>query len=231
MPRRRAATIEHVLAAFLRRNAPAHVYELGDLDDFDWPFTRWFGWERARGARAGRAALHAAASAGADRDRRGAGGEGWGADCARYSDAAPGSTFTSRRRCSRSSASATRSSTSEPHLKLALDAARCTPRRRARGRAARRGRPARSWTRSTEEAYPETWFTPRMLATRRYVGIRREGRLACVAGVHVYSPDMGRRGARERRDVAGAAGARASRRVRAPRSAYCCSRTGSRRSP
>ncbi len=31
------------LASFFRRNASAH--ELGDLDDFDWPRTRWFGWE------------------------------------------------------------------------------------------------------------------------------------------------------------------------------------------
>jgi ribosomal protein S18 acetylase RimI-like enzyme len=41
------------------------------------------------------------------------------------------------------------------------------------------------------DAYPETWFTARMLATGRYVGIRRQGRLACVAGVHVYSPAWG----------------------------------------
>ena len=33
------------IAAFFRRNAGAHVYELGDLDDFDWPHTRWFAWE------------------------------------------------------------------------------------------------------------------------------------------------------------------------------------------
>src|SRR3954447_21544054 len=32
------------IAAFFRRNAWAHVYELGDLDDFDWPHTRWFAW-------------------------------------------------------------------------------------------------------------------------------------------------------------------------------------------
>src|SRR4051794_28119967 len=31
------------IAAVLRGNAPAHVYELGDLDDFDWPYTRWLG--------------------------------------------------------------------------------------------------------------------------------------------------------------------------------------------
>jgi len=39
-----------------------------------------------------------------------------------------------------------------------------------------------------EHAYPGTWFQPRMLETGRYVGIRRAGELACVAGVHVWSP-------------------------------------------
>ena len=38
-------------------------------------------------------------------------------------------------------------------------------------------------------AYPGTWFEPRMLETRRYVGIRDSGGLACVAGVHVWSPE------------------------------------------
>ena len=37
---------KETIAALLRRNARAHVYEIGDLDDFDWPHTRWFGWER-----------------------------------------------------------------------------------------------------------------------------------------------------------------------------------------
>jgi len=37
-------------------------------------------------------------------------------------------------------------------------------------------------------AYPGTWFQPRMLETGRYVGVRRDGRLVCVAGVHVWSP-------------------------------------------
>ena len=30
-----------------------------------------------------------------------------------------------------------------------------------------------------------------MLETGRYVGVRRDGRLACVAGVHVHSPTWG----------------------------------------
>ena len=37
-------------------------------------------------------------------------------------------------------------------------------------------------------AYPGTWFQARMLETRRYVGVRRDGALVCVAGVHVWSP-------------------------------------------
>ena len=37
-------------------------------------------------------------------------------------------------------------------------------------------------------AYPGTWFQARMLETGRYVGIRRDGALVCVAGVHVWSP-------------------------------------------
>jgi ribosomal protein S18 acetylase RimI-like enzyme len=37
-------------------------------------------------------------------------------------------------------------------------------------------------------AYPGTWFQPRMLETGRYVGVRRDGALVCVAGVHVWSP-------------------------------------------
>lgn len=37
-------------------------------------------------------------------------------------------------------------------------------------------------------AYPANWFDPRMLETRRYVGGRASGTLASVAGVHVFSP-------------------------------------------
>ena len=36
-------------------------------------------------------------------------------------------------------------------------------------------------------AYPANWFDPRMLATGKYFGIRRQGHLVCVAGIHVYS--------------------------------------------
>jgi ribosomal protein S18 acetylase RimI-like enzyme len=37
-------------------------------------------------------------------------------------------------------------------------------------------------------SYPGNWFDPRMLETGQYYGIRRDGALASVAGIHVYSP-------------------------------------------
>jgi GNAT superfamily N-acetyltransferase len=38
-----------------------------------------------------------------------------------------------------------------------------------------------------KQCYPGNWFDPRMLETERYFGIREDGRLVSVAGVHVYS--------------------------------------------
>jgi GNAT superfamily N-acetyltransferase len=38
-----------------------------------------------------------------------------------------------------------------------------------------------------QQAYPGNWFDPAMLHTGHYFGIRRNGRLAAVAGVHVFS--------------------------------------------
>jgi RimJ/RimL family protein N-acetyltransferase len=38
-----------------------------------------------------------------------------------------------------------------------------------------------------EASYPGNWFDPRMLDTGQYLGARIDGRLCAVAGVHVYS--------------------------------------------
>ncbi|MFD8788652.1 GNAT family N-acetyltransferase [Kitasatospora sp. NPDC059599] len=37
-------------------------------------------------------------------------------------------------------------------------------------------------------SYPEAWFDPRMLTGGGYTGVREDGRLLAVAGVHVHSP-------------------------------------------
>lgn len=40
-------------------------------------------------------------------------------------------------------------------------------------------------------AYPENWFDPRMLQTGQYFGVWEAGRLISAGGVHVYSPAYG----------------------------------------
>jgi ribosomal protein S18 acetylase RimI-like enzyme len=40
-----------------------------------------------------------------------------------------------------------------------------------------------------ERAYPDNYFTKRMLLTGKYIGIRRDSRIAAVAGVHVCSDE------------------------------------------
>lgn len=42
-----------------------------------------------------------------------------------------------------------------------------------------------------KDSYPGHWFDPRMLATGQYFGIWRGSQLAAIAGIHVYSPEYG----------------------------------------
>jgi ribosomal protein S18 acetylase RimI-like enzyme len=166
------------IAALLRRNPEAHAYERGDLDDVDWPYTRWLGWEAERELQQVALAytqpavpvLLAIAEPPA------------GAMEALLVTALAELPDLLEARHAIEHA--------HPHLKLAL---------RRRDLADRLALPVEllgpadldDLTALYDEAYPGTWFEPRQLATGRYVGIRRSGRLECVAGVHVYSPAWG----------------------------------------
>jgi ribosomal protein S18 acetylase RimI-like enzyme len=39
-----------------------------------------------------------------------------------------------------------------------------------------------------KESYPDNWFDPRTLETSQYFGIKEDNRLVSIAGIHVYSP-------------------------------------------
>ena len=178
-----------VLAGFLRRRAAVHAYELGDLDDFFWPRTRWLGWQPD--GRVEQVVLlydepdPPVLLALADEPEHGM------VDMLRaiagalperlYAHLSPGLV---------DALAPVLLPSSGPvgHRKLGLadrgalaayetaDATQLSPADLA----------------EVEElyarAYPGTWFHPRMLETERYVGIRRGGDLVCVAGVHVWSP-------------------------------------------
>ncbi|HEY7380805.1 MAG TPA: GNAT family N-acetyltransferase [Gaiella sp.] len=178
------------IAEVCRRNAALHAYELGDLDDFFWPHTRWFGWRRGAETRQivliygepeppvlvaladephgeMERLLHALLPELPARAYAHLMPHLVEIAAARYDVASHGL-----------------------HLKMALPPDRAVD-----------GHPGDVHLLGPDDlaaveafyrdAYPGTWFVPRMLETMRYVGIRDGGRLACVAGVHVHSPAWG----------------------------------------
>jgi len=183
-------TARQAIAAFLRRNARAHVYELGDLDDFDWPWTRWFGWDSGGRleqvvllySRPSVPVLIAITEQPPDTMESLIQALQGTLPPRLYLHASPPLLDVFRERYAVESA--------EPHLKLAL----------ARNDLLAPNASPVDLLGDADlpeidafyrVAYPGTWFEPRMLATGRYVGIRESGRLACIAGVHLYSPTWG----------------------------------------
>ncbi len=187
------------LAAFFAQDLPLHIYELGDLDDFYWPNTTWFGWER-RGELCAVALLYVGTNmptllllerncpsesiALLDAisphlpDRY-------------YAHLSPGLQTQLADHCL---------TPHGRHLKMCLTA----PERIhavdwAVDRAVDRAIGAvdvepldmshrEELTAFYQSSYPGHWFLPRMLQTGQYFAIRTGDSLVAAAGVHVYSP-------------------------------------------
>lgn len=168
------------LAALLRRDPARHAYELGDLDDFFWPYTSWF---RMGDAVAlvyhGLAVPTVIALAPPAETTRLLTGLLPVLPRRFYAHLTPGSEV-----------ALAEAYDAEPygrHRKMALTE---TDRLAAATPAGEQLGPddgpelARLYT----EAYPGNWFDRRMLETGHYLGVRDRGRIVAVAGVHVWSP-------------------------------------------
>ncbi|MDG4751720.1 GNAT family N-acetyltransferase [Micromonospora sp. WMMD718] len=178
-----AVRAEHdraVLAGLLGRDPVLHAYQLGDLDDFFWPYTSWF----RRGDQVvllyhGVELPTLLAFAAPERVAELAGllTEAAPVLPARmWAHLSPGLEATLGRWFVVSEAAA--------HHRMALT----DP-----GRLAAVGEPlgpadAAELAALYAVAYPGNWFDARMLETGQYVGVREHGRLVAVAGVHVFSP-------------------------------------------
>jgi ribosomal protein S18 acetylase RimI-like enzyme len=178
------ATIEGVL----RRNAPLHLYALGDLDDFFWPYTTWYALEE-QGHIAEVALMYSGTSL---PTLLALSAEPEGAMWRLLQALLP---FLPRRFYAHLSGDLVLLLAGDYvveshglHYKMVLDHTRfmeqvdtsavinLTPADQPRLEAL------------YEAAYPGNWFDARMLESGHYYGVEADGRLVCAAGIHAYSP-------------------------------------------
>ncbi len=177
------------LASFFRRRPAVHAYELGDLDDFFWTHTRWFGWQP--GDRLEQVALLYCEPSPPVLIAIAEPPESTMPELLRtIAPELPREVYAHLSHELLDALLPGHVAGSPPvrHRKLGLvdytrlqhgsssDVVRLGPEDLAEVES------------FYAEAYPGTWFEARMLETGRYVGLREAGRLVCVAGVHVWSP-------------------------------------------
>jgi predicted GNAT family acetyltransferase len=181
-----------LIEAFVRQDAALHIYELGDLDPFVWPHTRWFGLPDERGRLRALALLYTGGGLpvliALGRADGGAIAQLVEAVVPRlperlYSHLSPGLLTHMGERWSPIHHGRYLKMELQDHSKL-IDVDVDEVERLAVG-------DLNAINELYGESYPGNWFDPRMLETGEYFGIRREGSWVCVAGVHVYSREYG----------------------------------------
>lgn len=188
-----------VIEKYLRENAGLNVYCLGDLDDFFWNRTVWYGLSHnaADGPRA-LAMLYTGGDISALMAYREYEGEHLTELIGRISHLLPARFYAHL--CGPSQAALSIGFDLEPfgrHYKMLLTdtaqiAGGCPPAGCGSGEAVRLGYlQLEALTRLYSDSYPGNWFDPAMLATGEYFGIYEGDRLVCAAGVHVFSKRYG----------------------------------------
>jgi len=181
------------LKAWLTQDAGRYLYELGDLDPFFWPHTRWLAWQHQQVIEALALLYHGddlpvlllnADNRSAARQLLAASAPQLPSPC--YAHLSPGlqSALPDSFTCSGG----------EPHLRMLLTQPQALQ-RWALPVAAEARVLGPDQTPEVQDFldthYPGNWFNARMLATGAYLGLYWQGELRAVAGVHVYAPDLG----------------------------------------
>lgn len=175
-----------LIERYVRRDVARHLYELGDLDPFFWPHTRWYGTPGVGGQLEALALLYQAPSlptllALADDEPTGALLSAIGPELPPrlYAHLGPsllprlGDRFIAT-----------------PHGRHLKMVQRDRERLDVTTDDVQRLEPADhdELLELYRRSYPGNWFDARMLETGHYYGIRCRDTLVCVAGVHVFSP-------------------------------------------
>jgi GNAT superfamily N-acetyltransferase len=177
------------LAELLSRDPARYAYQLGDLDDFFWPYTTWYrlGDVIALVYHGGELPTLLAYAAAHQQEQL-------AALLAELGPLLPRSCYAHLSPGAARLLPGYRASGGGPHQKFALTDLSRLPEGVA-GVTSAGELPEVLAARDLPElvelyriSYPGNWFDPRMLQTGQYVGIRRDGELLSVAGVHVWSP-------------------------------------------
>jgi ribosomal protein S18 acetylase RimI-like enzyme len=179
---------KETIESFLRRNAFLHLYALGDLDDFFWPYTTWYALED-QGRIEQVILLYTVTET--------------PTLLALTEDAAPAMAKLLRAAkpllpqhfyahvhpaSSTVLAESYVQRSHRLHYKMALTKPPRFDALKTHEVISLSVTEAPELERLYAESYPGNWFEPRMLQTGHYYGIRRDGKLISAAGVHVYSP-------------------------------------------
>lgn len=178
-----------LIERFARRDAALHLYELGDLDPFFWPHTRWWGLADGHGELSAVALLYSGASEPTLLALGRHGDEQLAAlvtvlaprlPARIYAHLGPGLLACLGERW--------KPTHHGLHLKMALPQG-ATPTHPRAHEAVHLGPDDREEILALyERSYPGHWFDARMLESGQYFGLWRDGVLASVAGIHVFSP-------------------------------------------
>jgi ribosomal protein S18 acetylase RimI-like enzyme len=176
------------IESLLRTDAPLHLYELGDLDDFFWPHTTWYGLEEAGVVRATALLYTWADLPVLIAHGRAPQGETVRDFVARLARVLP------RRFHAHVAVGALRGLDRtwrvEPrgvHDRMVLADPSALEDVDTSRAVVLTADDAAELERVYASAYPGNWFSPRMLETGFYRGVREGDRLVSVAGVHVVS--------------------------------------------
>jgi ribosomal protein S18 acetylase RimI-like enzyme len=175
------------IESYLRKDVFLNIYGIGDLDDFFWPNTTWYGFQSSGNI----SALALVYTGQLIPTLNAFSGEGDAAmakllDSMRpilpnrfYAHLSPGLAEILE---------ATHNLESKgEHFKMALMKKDITMAADVSGVERLDMQDVTSVQALYKESYPGNWFDPRMLETNKYFGIRENGRLVSIAGVHVYS--------------------------------------------
>jgi len=175
--------------AFLQRNSPLHLYGIGDMDAFNWPYTKWFGWEsdgELQSVFFTYSGTELPVLIALEEDNISAANQLLRGMLANLPDKVYCSFSPEQARVMQTTF---KLDSHVPHYKMILkgdaykvlaincddDIQQLSPKNTEQLKSL------------YEQAYPVNWFDPRMLETGMYYGLFEANELIAVAGVHVYS--------------------------------------------